>query len=616
VVLFGAANALRAQTDQPALRLSGFGGLGFGRTSIHSGDLWDSRYRDLSSEFGLSGSGFLYDPRFANYTLSTIWDGNNTAIDQGSARSNGLNFNGSLNFLPQRSFPFGFYFSRSRSDASGSLLPALTNSTSLWGFRGELKQPKLAHFTYNLGAGKSENDVVGGAVFYTRHRFANLNATRKLFGWDVRVGNNYLKTISSFANFLDRNNTLSADASRSFNERVRAGFGASRSTFEFRDLAGDNQADSAVTLVYGNLNWAHTDKLESFYSFNATENAVNTLRIASRASGDSLGRLPFNDLSLDSSSQTLSSGLNYRPVENLSLNANLNYSHNGLPEASLGALSEDARRVLATDVLNAGVAGSYLRRVGGFNWHSGAGLDWQRFSLLAGEPDSGLGYRLDQGLSGGDVRRLRYSFGYRYNRRSNPIFFNVVTTRDHRGTLKLDSHYFGFVLLQGLAEIGTTKLDLAGSAIDLDTSNYMLSATFPARRLSVFASRGVSSSGERLFNPDSILFQPGGSTGSVPLPGSLLNPLVYSDVMSRRVGLNWRVRPNLQIESRYSANQYVFLFLNSTENRYRQFDTTVQYKFGRFTMALGYGRASGQAARFEQQVNRLFFRVRFPFHIL
>ena len=102
----------------------------------------------------------------------------------------------------------------------------------------------------------------------------------------------------------------------------------------------------------------------------------------------------------------------------------------------------------------------------------------------------------------------------------------------------------------------------------------------------------------------------------MPLPASLLNPLIYSDVLSKRLGLVWRPRPNLEVESRLSRNQYLFTFLNEVANRYRQFDTTVLYKFGRFTIMLGYSRANGEALNFNQQVNRFFLRVRFPFHVL
>ena len=203
--------------------------------------------------------------------------------------------------------------------------------------------------------------------------------------------------------------------------------------------------------------------------------------------------LPFNVQALDSTSETFSAGANYRRTSNLTFNANLTYSHNGVPRETLASLTPKTQGVIATDVLNAGGGYSYRRKIWKLDYHNASSLDWQHFSLLSGRSDSGLGFNLDDGVTGGDVRKLRFSASYRYSQRSNPVFFNVVTTSDRRATLKLDSDYLRFVSLQGLADIGTTKLDLLGSNIHLDTSNYMLSANLPRRRLSIFASRGVSS---------------------------------------------------------------------------------------------------------------------------
>lgn len=607
---------LRAQSSTHAIRINGYGGFGFGLTSIASGNLFHADYRDLSSELGLEASGFVYDARLLNYSLATFWDGNNTAIDQGSARANGLSFNGGLSFFSLRSFPFTFYFTRSHSNASGSLIPAFSTQTALWGLRGELKQPQFALISYNVGVGKTENDLPNGDVFNTRNRFANVSATRKLRGWDLRLGDDYLKTVSTFSNFLDRTNTLGLDASRAFGERLRLNLGATYSAFAFQDLTGANSSHSGVTLLNGSLTWKHTERLDSFYNFHVARNAVNTLRVLTTANGTPGATLPFNAQALDSTSETFSAGANYRHTSNLTLNANLSYSHNGIPQPTLASLALQTQAVMATDVLNAGGGYSYHRKIWKLDYHNASSSDWQHFSLLNGRSESGLGLSLDNGMTGGDVRKLRFSGSFRYSQRSNPVFFNVVTTSDRRATLKLDSNYLRFVSFQGLADFGITRLNLAGSNIHLDTSNYMLSANLPRRRLSIFASRGVSSSAERFFGPGSIIFQPDGSTGGVPLPAPLLNPLIYSDVLSKRLGLVWRPRPNLEVESRLSRNQYLFTFLNEMANRYRQFGTMVLYKFGRFTITLGYSRANGEAPHFNQQVNRFFLRVRFPFHVL
>jgi hypothetical protein len=614
VWLLGAS--LRAQ-DPPreGVRVNGYGGFGFGATSIQSGQFLTSDYRDLSSELGLDANGFLYDPRFLHYSLSTLWDGNNTAIDQGSARSNGLSFSGGLSFLSQRSFPFTFYFSKSHTNTSGSLIPAFATRTSLWGLRGELKWHKVIPINYNLGLGKTENDLPNGNIFNTHNRFASLNAARRLRGWDLRFGENYLRTASSFSNFLNRNNTLSFDASRAYGERIRMGLGAMYSTFAFSDLGGNNTSSSDVALLNGNLTWKHTEKLDSYYSFNVARNAVNILRTLAIANALPNVTLPLNAQSLNSTSETLAGGSNYRATSNLSFTASLTYSHNGIPQPTVAALTSQTKAVVTTDVLNVDTGYTYRHKIWKLDFHNASSIGWQRFSLLNGAGDSGLGYGLDNGVSGGDVRKARFSASYRYRRRSNPLFFNVVTTSDHRATLKLETEYLRFVTLQGIADLGKTKLNLSGSNINLDTSNYMATASLPQRRLTLFASRGVSSSAERFFSPDSILFEPGGSTGGVELPGALLNPLVYSEVLSQRAGLVWRPRRKLQIESRVSNNRFLFTFLNNMTNRYKQFDTMVEYKFGRFTILVGYGRANGDALNFNQRVNRYFLRVRFPFHV-
>ena len=611
-----AGSPLFAQGSRHSLRLNGWGGFGFGYTNTESGDgqLFGSSSRDLFGEFGVEAGGFLYDPRLLNYTFSSFWDGNNTSIDQGSALSRGLSFNGSLSFIPERSFPFTFYFSRSHSSNSGSLIPPYSTNNSLWGLRGELRKPRLALISYNLGLGKSENDLPTGEAFNTKQRFANLTATRKLFGWDLQLGEDYLRSSSTFSSFLQRNNTLSFRAGRDYGGRIRVDLGASYSAFAFRNLRSGSSSDSSVTLVDGSLLWKHTEKLDSSYSFSISRNAVNALRILTSANGEPGIPLPFNAQVADTTTESFAAGANYRPTSRWSFNGHFNYSHNGLPEAALASLPPSARNAFTTSLLNLGGGYSYRRKVWKLDYHNAGSVSWQHFSLASGGDDSGVGFTLENGASGGDLRQARFSASYRYSRRSNPIFFNVVTNSDHRVNLKLETARWSMFVLQAIAEIGKGRLELAGSNLDVDVRNFMLSAS--RRRLTIYASHSASSSEELFFGPGSILFQPGGSTGRLALPAPLLNPLIFSDVTSDRVGVNWRPRNNLQIEGRYSRSRYDFVSLNELENRFRQFDITVQYKFGRFTMLGGYGRGSAEAARFNRHLDRVLFRVRFPFHIM
>ena len=113
-----------------------------------------------------------------------------------------------------------------------------------------------------------------------------------------------------------------------------------------------------------------------------------------------------------------------------------------------------------------------------------------------------------------------------------------------------------------------------------------------------------------------MIYQAGGSTGGAAISAELLNPLIFTDVVNERAGLAWRPRRNLEIETRYSKYDYFFSSGRGSENIYRQFDTTVAYKFGRFTIFVGYGRALGEAFQYDNHVNRFYFRIRFPFHVL
>jgi hypothetical protein len=258
----------------------------------------------------------------------------------------------------------------------------------------------------------------------------------------------------------------------------------------------------------------------------------------------------------------------------------------------------------------------YFRKIWKLNFTNEGALNWQRYTLVNQTSQSGLGYDFDNQVQGGHVRKLRFTLSQRLDKRTNPFFFTITQSSDMRAALGLESEHFRFVDLRGLADVGTTTLDLFGSHLNVDTSQYMASATFPKRKLSISASRSVSNSLEQFFGPDSILFQPGGSTGAAPIPMDLLSPSVVSNAIAQRVMLTWRPRPNLEIQSSYNNNHLLFALRNPFENVYNEFDTIVSYKFGRFTIYAGYGRARIETLPSYNMTNRIFFRVRFPFHIL
>ena len=596
-----------ASAQQP-LNVAGYGGFGFESTSYQSQGFPSQRWNELTTELGLVAGGFIYNPALVNYNLDLGWDGNNTSVGQETTRLNGLNYDGNFNFLPDRPYPFSFFFEHNHINNGGSLLPAFSTVTSLWGLRGEIRKPRWALIRYDFGLGGTSNYLPSQTTFDTHQRFATITAVRKLDGWDFRVSDNYLRTASTFSDFLTSINTLIANASRHFGDRIYVDLSAAESNFSSGNLTGANSSHSAVTNLNGNMTWKHTPKLDSYYNFNLSRNASNTLGLLLAANGEPLPSGALGLESLASTSETAAAGLSYRPTSSLALNSNLAYSHNGLPAQTVAALSASGQTGIATDVLSATLGASYHHKLRKLEFSSSDSVNFQRFTLLNGGPDSAVGYNLDNRLTGGNVRKLRYAVSYRYTSQTEPFFFNVLTDIEQHAALNLDSDYFRLVKFTALADIGTTRMDLLGSNIKLDTNSYSLSATL--KKLSVYASRGLTNSEEAIFG--AVLSEPGG--GAV-IPASLLNPSVFSTVMAERIGLTFWARRNLQIESRYTDYNYLFRYQGAVPNLNKEFDTIASYKFGRFTFIAGYGNGNSENLPSRQHVDQVYFRVRFPFHI-
>jgi hypothetical protein len=214
------------------------------------------------------------------------------------------------------------------------------------------------------------------------------------------------------------------------------------------------------------------------------------------------------------------------------------------------------------------------------------------------------------------VRKLRIDGGFGFDRRWTPIFFNKAISSGQHVDLRLATDYLAFVKLTFAADVGKSQLELIDSRRETGTYNYTASAVFPRKHLSVYASHVRSNYDERLFGPASILLQPDGSTGGLPLPSQLLIPQIFSAVAADRIGAGWQPRSELRISSRFSRNKVLFSFLGGPLDRFWQWDTDVSYKFGRFTIIGGYGRTNTQSGSNERNGRRFFVRVRFPFHVL
>ena len=607
---------LGAQSAERPLTLNGFGGFGYDYTNLQTGNVQES-YHSLTTELGLAAGGYVYDPRLLDYSFSGFWDGDNTSVEQGSARTNGLTFNGNLSFLPERAYPFSIYFTRTRSTTDGSLIPPYVSTDTIVGLRGEIKKPQLAMISYNFGYGDLSDDVsqeenVPQAInYHYRQTFGEVNATRKLAGWDVRLFDNYLRLSNNVNSVKNWTNTLNLFATRNFADKVQANFDVERTSFEYSDTTPTDAETSSATLAAAGVTWKNTKRLTTTYQLSYSNNAINTLALATSVTGEPDINLPFNALTENSNSLTLNTSANFRATEHLAFNGNFSYDHNGLDQQSVASLTASQAALVTTGGETVGGGYSYYKNFGNLKFNSMANVNWLDYAVLEGSGSSGIGYSLMDSLSGGNVHKARWTVGGTYDDTTNPFFFNIVNSINRRANLRLDSQYFRWVTLQAIADLGKTSISLGGSAIHLDNSNYSVTAS--TKRAGLFASRGITNSAQQYY---SLITQSGSSTGGTLLPPELLNPFVYSYVQTEQAGLLWHVNQNLLVQSRISENRYLFTFTNSTLNTYRQLDLTAEYKLGRFTILAGYGHATSEASMFNELVDRFYIRLRFPFHVL
>ena len=594
------------------LRLNGTGGFGFGYNNTNSNG-FDFSSRDLGGELDLDASGFLYDPRFMNYSVLTFWGDNNTSLNQGDASARSLNISTGVSFLPDSSHPFAIYYSHGNSNTSGNLVPPINSVNTLFGIRGALKKPSLFNLSYNFGRNTTDSEFAGDHQnFITKNRFASVGLERKLANWELRVTDDYNQAKTNFTTFDQTYNNLMGEASRSFGEGVRLNLSALRSWFDFKDRSSQAASSTdTASLFSGTLTWKHTDKLSSNYLGSYSKNSTNLLQIVEENTG---GPVQSTPQIVDSSTETVGAGLNYQVNQNLSISGSGGYSHSSLPAQSLAQFPDP--ELITTSTLDIGGGVSYRRNLGKLQWQTSGNLDWQSFGMLIGDRQSGIGYRFDTRVGAGEVRRLQWGLYYRFSNRSNPIFFQTVTNTDNRFGINLASNYLGWVQLQGNAEYGIGSLELRGSNLGIHNGSFNASAFFPKQNLSITAAHNNYDYNQQLFLlTNTLVSRSDINPGAAQLPNEFLGPRLFNETAADRIGVTWRPRSNLQLEGRYTRDHLLVNFLNRTESHYNTVEALLQYKFGRFTIYSGYGRILSGTNSSEINTNRILFRIRFPFHI-
>lgn len=607
-VLLAATPAL-AQQQHWGLHLNGWGGFGFNWANS-STEQMDNLYRDLGGDISLDASGFVYDPRLVTFDTIFSWNRLNSSLTQGNSGSSGWNLSTGLSFLSERSFPFTVFYSRTNQNAESDLFPLYTTINTQWGIRGSFKRPgSLGNFFYNFTNGSNRSDLSDGAAIETRYRNLSVSWNRPLKGWDLHAGADFNRLNNDSLVYSQNTRTFTFDAGRNFGERLRLDTNFMHSRFSFQD-ENSGSSDTGVTTAVANLTWKHTSKLDSYYSAAVSLNGVNAIRLESETGGGS-NPLPFSPIVSNSSAQNIGAGMTYRATENLTLQAAAGFSHNSLP--GLTNLTLEQQSSLTTGVMNAGGGYSYRHTLKKLLFHSSGTVALQRYSMLNGlNYGSGVGYSLENGLSGGNPRTLRFSGSFRLAHRNNPVFFNASSTTDTALSGHLDTQRLKLFQISLTANYSMTDLELVGSKLNLTRTSYTVMATRP--KLSLYYSRTSSNGNERFFSllP---LQTPQARAQAAIVPDPLLR-FVATELSGQRLGVVWRPKSNLLVEGRYDDSDYVFTQLGGTESRYKHFDVLATWKVGRFTVFGGFGHLSNATQTFGQDTNRVYVRVRFPFHIL
>lgn len=616
MMVLGAGTALRAQGPFHVTQVDGFGGFGFDKDNTHTTDGVDfnTQAHDFSTELGLLSAGFLYDPRLLEYNFSTYWDGNNNAIDQGSAKSNGLSYNLNATFLPDGRYPLAFAFTQNHTNTNGTLIAPFTTTTDSYVLHGEIKQPRFAVIGYDVGIGSSENGLATGPSLRTHDRYADVFATRDLFGWHTRFTENYLDVNSSSTGTHYAENILAMNGQRDFGQSVKATLGATYSNLSLSGVGNGGASSTDMVQLLGSLSWRHGKKLSSSIQGSFSQNASNTLAAVEAASGGNIS-LPYSPQSVKASTEMVAGTVNYLFTPDLSFFGTANYSNTSIPGSQLAGQTTAVLATIANSATSAGGGYGYNHRIWKFAFASTTSVMGQFFGTAAGTPAHGVGYNFANSLQGGNRRKIEIKLSQLYDRQTNPIFFNIVGTTNQQEGLDFRSDYFRFVSLQGQASLGRTTLELAGANQDLHSNSYSLTASFPRRKLHVFASKSDADALSTYFQTGSTLLQPGGSTGGVPVPVELLNPLVASYVATTRLGAGWRPREKLEIEGTYSQQRFLFTTSAGSLDHFDQVNIVAQYKFGRFTLYGGYARGLSEVPNSDQIVSQYYLRVRFPFHV-
>ena len=614
-VSFDPQRAMIATETGFGLRVNGNANLGYASQTQNAAP----SYNDFNGGVSLNTTGFIYSPRLVNFTLWGSYDRRDTGFGDRDSAGNGFNYGGTVSLLQATPVPFSVSLMRATDRSGGSLSMPFSFDGRSMEVNG-LVQRLPVKISYHLGTGSNGTVTADGHDFAYRYKNASIALSRKWAGFDIHVTDDYLLSRSNqtffdtsggsspldLTNTGQTNNNLRWNVDRTLGAKVTMYAGGILSKYRFEGI-NSQTTDANLSSIAAGLRWTITPNLDAVFSGTVSRNAVNILQLLSQGTGAPFPNPLPGVTALDTTNRVLGSTLSYRPSGHWRFGATGNYNAVTLPPA-LSVPTSTGIPGLTNRILSGEGSAAYERRLGKFDYTGVFSGGLQSYSYASG--DSGLAriYNVSNSVARGDERTLRYGVRFTVDRTDNPVFFSLLNTRDRLLDIDFTRQERSVRLV---ARIGYSQreIDYAGSAQRLHGLNFLFSASLS--NLSVTASHYASDMNQQFFN----LINPlGNGTGITPLPPGLLNPLVFSSTSSDSVSASWRIRPKLQLESRYSRFGFTVTG-NNEQNQETWFDNSVQYHLGRFDIIGGFIHATGNTATWERRTNRFYIRTRFPFQI-
>jgi len=574
-------------------------------------------YRD----FAFHGTGFVYDERLLLYSLGVSQGQNTTDNLTGTTTNNYLQYNGNFNFLSERDFPFSIFFEHNNSSNGAALFPLVTTLTNRFGFQGQYHRHNYPYlfYTFSKTSIQQESDVI--SLPSTKSTNAQVTGTYDLNGWELRGSWIYLNQAlgavveTSTPNVTAASQSVEGDVSRQFNPDMRMDLSALHSSFSDAELAGIGSGNTALN---ANFQWQNTKKLQTGYFANYTQTTTNVFRVLEQTTGQQGTNTSFNPSSLDTNSYEAGARASYLLSSSWGLHGDVSYNHINFSDQMLASTDQSTQQSLTDGNLSVGAGYSYRHKLWKLLYTNDGSISNQHYHYLGGRVADSRNYSLANGISGGDVRKVRYSVSGGYSHHSSPLLFVAATTSIVDGEARAESNHFNFARLSASFQYSHQTFDLNTSNNHVTTKGISFSATIPSWKLGLYGTVYFSDGHNFLFGTNSPLNQ---QPGTVPT-SNILVPTYLSQTNGTRFGAIWTPSRELSVQTQYVHDRFFYFFGNTSLTFDSEWDTVATYKFGRFTFYGGYSHGSNITgaeavlSRFDTIRNRFFVQVRFPFHVL